>query len=209
VRQLEEQNTALRDAFRLREEVERIARHDLKTPLASIASVPRLLRERRALDAGEDELLGTVERAALRVLSMVNLSLDLYRMEEGTYRLRAQAVDLAAWCRRWRASCRRTRARRTCGCVLDLPAQPLYAQGEELLCYSTVANLLKNALEASPDGADVRVTVRRERRPAATRWCWTSTTGRGAGAGARQLLREVRDPRQAGRHRAWAPIRRG
>ena len=44
VRQLEAQNTALREAFRLREEVERIARHDLKTPMASIASVPRLLR---------------------------------------------------------------------------------------------------------------------------------------------------------------------
>ena len=58
VRQLEAQNTALREAFRLREEVERIARHDLKTPLASIASVPRLLRERRAPDAQEDGAAG-------------------------------------------------------------------------------------------------------------------------------------------------------
>ena len=38
VRQLEDQNQALREAFRLREEVERIARHDLKTPHASIAT---------------------------------------------------------------------------------------------------------------------------------------------------------------------------
>jgi signal transduction histidine kinase len=79
--------------------VERIARHDLKTPLASIATVPRLLRERGAVAPEDDELLGIVERAALRVLSMVNLSLDLFRMEEGSYRLRAQAVDSARWCR--------------------------------------------------------------------------------------------------------------
>ena len=161
VRQLEAQNTALREAFRLREEVERIARHDLKTPLASIASVPRLLRERRALDPPEDELLGMVERAAQRVLSMVNLSLDIFRMEEGTYRLRAQAVDLGAIVqtvtRELQAHARSKQLR----LVLDLPVEPVYAQGEELLCYSTLANLLKNALEASPDGAEVRVTLRR------------------------------------------------
>jgi signal transduction histidine kinase/ActR/RegA family two-component response regulator len=161
VRQLEEQNKSLREAFRLREEVERIARHDLKTPLASIATVPRLLRQRHALAPEDDELLGTVERAALRVLSMVNLSLDLFRMEEGSYRLRAQAVDLAALAqtvaRELQAHARSKQLRMT----LDLPEEPVYAQGEELLCYSTVANLLKNALEASPDGAEVRVRLRR------------------------------------------------
>lgn len=161
VRQLEAQNTALRDAFRVREEVERIARHDLKTPLASIASVPRLLRERRPLDPREDELVGVVERAALRVLSMVNLSLDLYRMEEGSYRLRAQAVDLSALVHTVARELQAHVQSKNLRLVLDLPPEPVYAQGEELLCYSTVANLLKNALEASPEGADVRVRVRR------------------------------------------------
>ena len=162
VQQLEEQNTALLDAIRLREEVERIARHDLKTPLASIASVPRLLRERRALDPRESELVGMVEGAAMRVLSMVNLSLDLYRMEEGTYRLRAQAVDLASLvqtvARELQAHARSKHVRLR----LDFPPRRIYAQGEELLCYSTVANLVKNALEASPDDAEVRVKLARE-----------------------------------------------
>ena len=161
VRQLEEQNKALRDAFRLREEVERIARHDLKTPLASIATVPRLLRERHAIAAEDDELLGTVERAALRVLSMVNLSLDLFRMEEGTYRLRAQAVDLGALVHTVTRELQAHARSKNLRTVLQLPGTPLYAQGEELLCYSTVANLLKNALEASPEGGEVRVTLRR------------------------------------------------
>lgn len=161
VRQLEEQNTTLREAFRLREEVERIARHDLKTPLASIATVPRLLRERRSLAPDDDELLGTMERAALRVLSMVNLSLDLYRMEEGTYRLRAQAVDLAMLAQTVKRELEAHASSKQVRLVLDLPEEAVYAQGEELLCYSILANLLKNAVEASPDGADVRVTLRR------------------------------------------------
>ena len=161
VRQLEAQNQALREAFRLREEVERIARHDLKTPLASIASVPRLLRERHPPDAQEDELLGMIERAALRVLSMVNLSLDLYRMEEGTYRLRAQAVDLGALVQTVVRELQAHAYSKDLRLALDLPAEPLYARGEELLCYSILANLLKNALEASPEGAEVRVSLHR------------------------------------------------
>jgi signal transduction histidine kinase/DNA-binding NarL/FixJ family response regulator len=162
VRQLEEQNTALREAFRLREEVERIARHDLKTPLASIASVPRLLRERHPLSPEDDELLGTVERAALRVLSMVNLSLDLFRMEEGTYRLRAQAVDLAVLAHTVRRELLAHARSKGVRLALDLPDEPVYAQGEDLLCYSILANLLKNALEASPEGAEVKLTLRRQ-----------------------------------------------
>lgn len=157
--QLEAQNKALREAIRVREEVERIARHDLKTPLASIASVPRMLRDGRRLDAREEELLGMVEHAAKRVLSMVNLSLDLFRMEEGSYRLRPQAVDLAALVV--------TVARELAGHAdskqvavrHDLPAVAIPARGEELLCYSILANLMKNAVEASPEGAAVTVTL--------------------------------------------------
>ena len=159
VRQLEEQNEALRQAFSVREEVERIARHDLKTPLASIATVPRLLRERGAVAPEDDELLGTVERAAMRVLSMVNLSLDLFRMEEGTYRLRAQAVDLGALVQTVTRELQAHARSKNLRTVLHLPPEPLHAQGEELLCYSTIANLMKNALEASPEGGEVRVTL--------------------------------------------------
>jgi signal transduction histidine kinase/DNA-binding response OmpR family regulator len=161
VRQLEDQNEKLLEAFRLRDEVERIARHDLKTPLASIATVPRLLRERRAVAPEDDELLGIVERAALRVLSMVNLSLDLFRMEEGSYRLRAQAVDLAALVRTVTLELQAHASSKQLRMVLDLPSAPVFAQGEELLCYATLANLVKNALEASPDGGEVRVRVAR------------------------------------------------
>lgn len=159
-RQLQAQNEALREAIRMREELERIARHDLKTPLASIASVPRLLREGRSLDARESELLGMVEGAALRVLSMLNLSLDLYRMEEGRYRLRAQAVDLAEEARTVTRELQAHADSKRVALVLDLPQRLPPAQAEELLCYSILANLVRNAIEASPEGGEVRIRLR-------------------------------------------------
>jgi PAS domain S-box-containing protein len=157
-KQLRDQNRQLREAMRVREEVERIARHDLKTPLHSIAAVPRLLRAARPVSAREEELLAMVEGAAYRMLDMVNLSVDLYRMEQGQYRYSPRAVDLAqlvdtVWREvRAHADTKRLRLEKR------VTGAPL-AWGEPLLCYSLLANLIKNAVEASPDGSAVTVTL--------------------------------------------------
>ena len=71
-----------------------MSRHDLKTPLNSIIGVARLLREDSAVAPDHRELLTIAERAGYRMLEMVNLSLDLSRMELGTYDFRPQAVNL-------------------------------------------------------------------------------------------------------------------
>ncbi len=158
--QLEQQNETLKDNVRLREEVERIGRHDIKTPLNSIIAVPRLLREERALSPEEDELLGVVERAGYRILSMVNLSLDLYKIENGSYIFRPDAVDLGALLDKVLADLRSHAASK--GVALRVAVDgdaPVCAWAEELLCYSLLANLVKNALEASPEGATVTITL--------------------------------------------------
>lgn len=154
--QLEHQNEALKENVRLREEVERIGRHDIKTPLNSIVAVPRLLREERRLGPEADELLGIVERAGYRILSMVNLSLDLYKMEQGTYVFRPDAVDLEELVEKVLADVRVHAASKGVKFDVDLRGVP-YAWAEELLCYSLLANLTKNAVEAAPEGGVVSI----------------------------------------------------
>jgi signal transduction histidine kinase/CheY-like chemotaxis protein len=162
VTEMHRREEELRAAIAAREEVERIARHDLKTPLNSIVAVPRLLRERRALDAREAELLGMVEGAAYRMLDMVNLSIDLYHMERGEYRFSPRTVDLAAVVETvWHEVRAHAATKRLHLDVAADAAAPALAWGEPLLCYSIVANLLKNAVEASPDDGTVRVALRR------------------------------------------------
>ncbi|HYW55973.1 MAG TPA: PAS domain-containing protein [Polaromonas sp.] len=156
---LEEQNEALKENVRLREEVERIARHDIKTPLNSIIAVPRLLREERQLTREADELLGIVERAGYRILSMVNLSLDLYKMEQGGYIFRPDAVDLVDLFDKVAVDIHSHAASKNVSLRIKSSATRACAWAEELLCYSLIANLLKNAVEASPEGAVVTASI--------------------------------------------------
>jgi PAS domain S-box-containing protein len=167
---------ALRESVRLRDEVERMARHDLKTPLNSIIAVPRLLREGRKLDSEEQQLLSIVERAGYRLLDMVNLSLDLFRMEQGSYVFRPQAVDLDDMVRKVSADLESHAESKNVSMrimrVADPAAPPgaprtgpVFARGEDLLCYSMLANLLKNAIEASPEDGAVTVTLEARSAP--------------------------------------------
>jgi signal transduction histidine kinase/DNA-binding response OmpR family regulator len=157
---LRRQNAALAENARLREDVERMSRHDLKTPLNSIIGVARLLLDDPHVQPEHRELLTIAERAGYRMLEMVNLSLDLSRMERGNYDFRPQAVnlvdvvarvaqDLASHAQAARVQVRHDHAFEG----------PVYARAEELLCYSILANLLKNAIEATPPGGTVRIGI--------------------------------------------------
>jgi len=159
--QLRAQNTELEYTGRLREEVERISRHDLKTPLNSIVGVAQLLREDARLTPDQRELVDITERAGYRILEMINLSLDLFKMESGRYDFRPQAVDLREVAARAMVDLHVLAeasgvALRQAGAP-GASGEPVYARAEALLCYSIVANLLKNAIEATPAGGTVTI----------------------------------------------------
>src|SRR6185503_13793030 len=157
ITQLREMNLALEESVRLREEVDRIGRHDLKTPLNSIIGIPRLLRDSGRLAAEDAELLAFVEQAGYRLLHMVNLSLDMFQMERGNYPFTPKAVDLNEVLGKVaRDVAAHARSKRV---AIRVEGPALHAQGEELLCYSMFANLVKNAVEASGEGGAVTVRV--------------------------------------------------
>jgi PAS domain S-box-containing protein len=161
------QDEALRESVRLREEVERMSRHDLKTPLTSVIAMARLLREGGRVVPEDAELLATIERAGYRILNMVNLSLDLFRMETGTYQFHPQAVDVAEVARRVAADLEAQAASKNIDVRVrangvSAATQEVLARGDELLSYSMFANLVKNAIEAAPPGCVVAISLKRE-----------------------------------------------
>jgi two-component system, sensor histidine kinase ChiS len=156
----EERNRTLEENARLRDDVERMSRHDLKTPLNSILGVARLLGDDPGITTEQRELVGIAQRAGFRMLEMVNLSLGLFRMETGTYEFRPAAVDLGEVASRVLVDLHSYADANLI--ALDLQrrgARDVHARAEELLCYSIIANLVKNAIEATAPGQRVTVTV--------------------------------------------------
>lgn len=162
---LNEQAKELQKAAQLKEDVERIMRHDLKSPLTTVINLPQLLLMDDNLDEHQREQLGRIEEAGYTLLSMVNLSTSLFKMERGTYQLMPEGMDLAALVRKVFAGFEDTAEMR--GIPLELHIEGESAaedasfpiKAEELLCYSMLANLIGNALDASPKNQPVTVDL--------------------------------------------------
>ncbi len=142
--ELDEKNKALQQALRTLEDVERIARHDLKTPLVSISAAPSLLRAGRTLSAHEEDILGMIESAANRALSMVNLSLDLFRMESGSYVFRPCPVDLTAIASSIALGLSAQAMSKMVQIQMLCESEHLMVEADDSLCYSIIGNLTKN-----------------------------------------------------------------
>jgi CheY-like chemotaxis protein len=163
---LARQNEALKEAAALREDVDRIMRHDLKAPLTGIIGLPPLIAEEGGLSDKQAMFLKFIEENGYKMLSMINLSLDLFKMERGTYVLHPEPVDAAALIRRLfvelasLASYKKNTFALTVAGLPDDGTSPVMLWAERLLFYTMVANCVKNALEASPNEAAVTVDLR-------------------------------------------------
>jgi two-component system sensor histidine kinase/response regulator len=148
---------------RLREDVERITRHDLKGPLAGIIGLVQNLADECALKPQQAEMMRLVEESSLQLLQMINLSNELYKIETGRFQLNAEPVDLAQMLRRLLQITGAAFAEKELQLDLQLPQgiAPL-GLGDAMLCYSLLQNLVKNACEAAPPQSQVSVRLSQE-----------------------------------------------
>ena len=160
---LEKQNEILRESILIREEVERITQHDMKTPLSAVINIPGMLAKEPNLTPDQVELLKMLEETGYRMLEIVNSSLDLYKMETGQYKPDPVPVDLVKLVAQIRGETRQLIQSKGLKISASLDGKGLrdgdsfIVQGEEMLLYSMLANLLKNAVEASPEGGTVGI----------------------------------------------------
>ncbi len=160
---LEDQNTALMEAAQLKEDVDRIMRHDLKGPLSGIIGVPQLLLEWLALEPEHEKLLRSIEKSGYQMLRMINNSLDLYKMETGSYNFVPDTIDLARIVRKILQDAAKQISNLKLDVTIKFDGRPdvgdevFLVTGEEMLCHSMLSNLIQNAIEASPKGETVYI----------------------------------------------------
>ncbi|WP_243545318.1 sensor histidine kinase [Pseudodesulfovibrio tunisiensis] len=156
-------------AQELREEVDRIARHDIKTPIAGILSGLEYIQHFTHLDAEQSEIAASMRQAANSALEMISRGLELYRMETGIYEYNPKEVDIlgtAQICANNLASLADSKQVRILVTLDGRPPAPgrqCHFPAEDPLLYSMLGNLLKNAIEASPENNRVTLGIRKSR----------------------------------------------
>ncbi|MGH8855803.1 MAG: hybrid sensor histidine kinase/response regulator, partial [Telluria sp.] len=154
---IKRQNELLIDNARLREDVERITRHDLKSPIAVALHGSQALLV-SPLTQAQREHAHMIETAAENALEMINRSLNVYKMEQGSYQPALQAFDLGDMLGRVCQQASFAFDGNDVAVDFDRP-EGVLCLGEPLLCYSLFSNVLRNAIEASPAGGKVSVNI--------------------------------------------------
>lgn len=159
---LQKQNQILEENIRLHEDVERITAHDMKNPIGGIINFTSMLIDDDMMTNDQRQMLETVSDSAHTLLNMVNLSLDLFKIEQGHYDLQPSRVNLALIIRKILVEKKPEIFAKKLEVTHDIATgdgstveeMDFFVNGDELLCYSLFGNLIKNAVEASPvDGA--------------------------------------------------------
>jgi len=160
--------TERRQAENMRDDIERITRHDLKTPLNPIINIPELLLLDANLNSEQIELIQLIRTSGYRLLDIIDSSLSLYKMEQGTYMLSPVSHNLFPLITNIERESSTQLAKKRIKLVRSINGAPVEAgdafmvNGEVLLCYTMLANLIKNAIEASQSDEVITVSCNQD-----------------------------------------------
>lgn len=148
----------------MRADVERMVRHDLKSPLTGIGGLSKLLLKEK-LSPRQFEFVDSIYRSSVKLLHMINHSMALFRMEEKTYELCPKKFDLIRIFRALHEEFMPSAEGKSLAFVYLLNGLPLSWEealdviGERILLESLFANLIQNAVEAAPEGSAITISI--------------------------------------------------
>ncbi|SDE09294.1 transporter substrate-binding domain-containing protein [Rhodospira trueperi] len=134
----------------LREDIERIIRHDMRSPITAMRSGIELLRMSDALSEDQRRTLDMMERANRWELTMLDTSMTLSRIESGAFTPEPTPLDLDTVLHEVTEEIRHLMDQRKTGIHLTV-APDTRVLGDVWLCRTLFSNLIRNALEALPD----------------------------------------------------------
>ncbi|MFK5893033.1 MAG: hybrid sensor histidine kinase/response regulator [Pseudomonadota bacterium] len=161
--ELRDQVDVLIENARLRDDVERMSRHDLKTPISSLITLSSMLEDQaqvKLLGEESSENIKQIKSTAFLLMDMVNQSLNLYKIEMGTYNFSPKKTNIKEITAKVINDVNLLAKTQQVKIQVLYDEQAVYCLIEELLCYSLLSNILKNALEASENNSIVKVDIR-------------------------------------------------
>ncbi|MGM0611226.1 MAG: MASE3 domain-containing protein [Thermodesulfobacteriota bacterium] len=162
---VKEDITQKKDLERLKSDVNRIMRHDLKSPLNGIIGLPQIMEQDDNLTEEQVDILRNIEQTGRKMLNMINLSLDMFKMEMGNYEYHPVQVDVLAVLREIIADNQSRIHASGLTVTILIDNNPAGAKdkfllwSEERLLYNLLSNLFLNAVEASPSNSEISMEI--------------------------------------------------
>ncbi len=170
IHQQEKEKMAIEEANRLKSEFVNIVSHELRSPLTVIKTYTNLLHQDAESGKGaisesmKKNIYRTIDREVDRLLNLINKLLDVSRIDAGRpLPLNIKPVnveDIVNNVVMLQSTSRFYKPNHSI--KVDIPPNlpPLECDPEKLT--QILMNLVENALKYSPDGGEVKITVRRE-----------------------------------------------
>jgi len=150
--------TKRRELERVKAETLQLVSHELRAPLTSIRALSDVLLKFPVPEEESRESLKTIYSEAVRMNHLINLYLDVTRIETGAQtlgRVSVPANEVIGECVRAFGRAAAAEKGIHIGTKLEQPSPVLFADRQ--LLTQAVNNLLGNAIKYSPDGSEVEV----------------------------------------------------
>jgi len=161
--ELSRKNCELELQDRMRRDMEDMIVHDLKSPLAAIQATLGIIRQSGLIaDSDYRRLLDTSERAAGRLLLMINDLLDVSKAEAGGLRAEFQEVEVCKVLEGAGELLRPMALRCNTKCSVSCPPSIGTIHTDQSFLFRILVNLVSNALRFSRAGDEVLLECARD-----------------------------------------------
>ncbi|HXX78649.1 MAG TPA: ATP-binding protein [Ktedonobacteraceae bacterium] len=162
--------SVIKEAESLKDEFIAIAAHELRNPVAALAGFAQTLVSYTTrgkgpqLSAFQNEVIGEIELAAARLVTLTEELLDVTRLQAGRLHLYPTLTDLVALTRGTITRFQRTTEHCTISLLASVPK--IQVMVDPVRIDQVLANLLSNAIKYSPQGGtiDVQIEVQRQQQ---------------------------------------------
>ena len=148
----------------LQEDVTHMMRHDLRSPLVGIVGLANRLYAAENLEPKQVKSVQTISELGKKILNMLDRSRDFYQLEEGSYKLNAEPINLPNVVQKIVDQLEEMALSKGVKIkILEASEgeQEIQIYGESVLLENMLTNLVKNAIEASPANRIVTVAFSR------------------------------------------------
>ena len=161
-RALEEQNCALQEADRRKDQFLAVLAHELRNLLAPIGYAVDLMQVSAEDPVTVQECCRATDRQLRQMTRLVDDLLDVSRIARGKMELRRERVSLAITAASAVDISRPWIEQNEQKLRIALPAEPVEVYADATRLTQVIANLLNNASKYTPTGGEIRLTVDRE-----------------------------------------------